>query len=85
LHALLSSETNWLRNVRDPIGYNYPLSTVPPPEKGPTKGELMESKSAPPLSQGRCIYCLTTEGDFGAKEHIIPESLGNREFILPQA
>jgi hypothetical protein len=35
------------------------------------------------VSQPRCIYCLTTEGDFGAKEHIIPESLGNKVYILP--
>lgn len=32
----------------------------------------------------RCIYCLTTSGDFTAEEHIFPEALGNDELILPK-
>jgi HNH endonuclease len=36
------------------------------------------------IPENRCIYCLTTKGDFGSEEHIIPESLGNKEFILPR-
>src|SRR5207249_3864987 len=31
----------------------------------------------------RCIYCLTTTGNFTSEEHIIPESLGNDELVLP--
>ncbi len=30
-----------------------------------------------------CIYCLTTTGKFTSEEHILPESLGNDEIILP--
>lgn len=31
----------------------------------------------------RCIYCLTTIGAFTSEEHIVPESLGNDELVLP--
>lgn len=31
-----------------------------------------------------CIYCLTTEGSFTSEEHVIPESLGNDELVLPK-
>jgi HNH endonuclease len=34
--------------------------------------------------QARCIYCLSTSGDFTAEEHVFPESLGNDELILPR-
>jgi hypothetical protein len=34
--------------------------------------------------QSRCIYCLSTSGDFTAEEHVFPESLGNDELILPR-
>jgi hypothetical protein len=32
----------------------------------------------------RCIYCLTAKGSFESIEHIFPESLGNKELILPK-
>ena len=33
----------------------------------------------------RCIYCLASEGDFSAEDHVIPESLGNDELVLREA
>jgi hypothetical protein len=30
----------------------------------------------------RCIYCGTSEGDFGPEEHVIPESLGGDELVI---
>ncbi len=30
-----------------------------------------------------CVFCLRTNADFTSVEHIIPESLGNDEWILP--
>lgn len=36
------------------------------------------------FSMARCIFCKTTEGPFGTREHILPESLGGEEWaILP--
>ncbi|HKQ06220.1 MAG TPA: HNH endonuclease [Blastocatellia bacterium] len=37
-----------------------------------------------PKGENRCIFCLTTSGDFSTEEHIFPESLGNDELILPK-
>lgn len=34
-------------------------------------------------SDRRCLFCLSTEGPFRSREHIVPESLGNTELILP--
>jgi hypothetical protein len=34
--------------------------------------------------ENRCIYCSDIEGSFTSEEHIIPESLGNDELILPK-
>jgi len=31
-----------------------------------------------------CIYCLKRSASFNSEEHIIPESLGNEELILPR-
>lgn len=31
----------------------------------------------------RCLFCLSEEGPFSSVEHIVPESLGNKELILP--
>ena len=31
----------------------------------------------------KCIYCLSTAGPFMSEEHIIPESMGNHDFVLP--
>jgi len=31
-----------------------------------------------------CLYCLSDEGPFEAREHIFPESLGNTSLILPE-
>jgi len=31
----------------------------------------------------RCIYCLRTDADFTSEEHVLPESLGNEDLILP--
>jgi|ERR1051326_237221 hypothetical protein len=31
-----------------------------------------------------CIYCLTTEGAFTSEEHIVAESLGNDDAVLPK-
>ena len=35
-------------------------------------------------NQPKCIYCMTTTGNFTSEEHIFPESLGNDELILPK-
>lgn len=32
----------------------------------------------------KCIYCLSTEGNFSSEEHVYPESLGNNELLLPK-
>jgi hypothetical protein len=34
--------------------------------------------------KNRCIYCLTTSGDFTTEEHIFPESMGNDKLVLPK-
>lgn len=39
----------------------------------------------PPSLDRRCIYCLTTEGDFSAEGHVIPESLGLDEMVMNEA
>ena len=31
-----------------------------------------------------CIYCLSTEGSFTSEEHVVPESLGNDDAVLPK-
>lgn len=33
----------------------------------------------------RCIYCLSTDGDFGHEEHVIPEAFGIDELVLNDA
>ncbi|MFQ5585689.1 MAG: HNH endonuclease [Thermodesulfobacteriota bacterium] len=40
---------------------------------------LKSSKTKEP----QCIYCKTKDGKFESEEHVYPESLGNREIILP--
>ncbi len=35
------------------------------------------------MEDGRCLFCLRSDGGFVAREHIIPESLGNTELVLP--
>jgi hypothetical protein len=35
-------------------------------------------------SLNKCIYCLTTEASFKSEEHILPESLGNDDAVLPK-
>ena len=32
----------------------------------------------------RCIYCLSDTGTFTSEEHIVPESLGNYDTVLPK-
>jgi hypothetical protein len=32
----------------------------------------------------RCIYCLSDAGPFTSEEHIVPESLGNYDTVLPK-
>jgi HNH endonuclease len=32
----------------------------------------------------RCIYCLNDDGAFTSEEHIVPESLGNYDTVLPK-
>lgn len=34
------------------------------------------------VEHGACIYCLTTEGDLSADEHVMPESLAGDELVL---
>lgn len=34
--------------------------------------------------RGTCLYCLSDEGPFDAREHIFPVSLGNTTLILPE-
>jgi hypothetical protein len=36
----------------------------------------------PPVA--RCIYCLSTEGPFRSEEHILPEAMGNHDYVLPR-
>jgi hypothetical protein len=36
------------------------------------------------ITTKRCIYCLSTTGTFSSEEHILPESLGNDELVLPK-
>jgi len=36
------------------------------------------------LLWGPCLFCKTTEGPFSAAEHVFPESLGNKVYILPK-
>ncbi len=43
------------------------------------RGQLGE----PTEPSNRCIFCLTTTGKFISEEHVIPESLGNPEWLLP--
>ena len=35
-------------------------------------------------SDKRCIYCLSDSGTFTSEEHIVPESLGNHDTVLPK-
>ena len=35
-------------------------------------------------SDNLCIYCLGTEGSFTSEEHVVPESLGNDDAVLPR-
>lgn len=35
------------------------------------------------LIQQQCLYCKSTSNEFTSPEHIVPESLGNKELILP--
>ncbi len=37
-----------------------------------------------PPRHGRCLFCLRADRPFRSCEHIIPESLGNTEFVLPR-
>lgn len=42
---------------------------------------------SPQLAKGihnKCIYCLSSKGNFSSEEHIYPESLGNNELLLPR-
>ena len=36
----------------------------------------------PDVAQNRCIYCLRTGGGFTSDEHIVPESLGNLDYLV---
>lgn len=36
------------------------------------------------ISSPKCIYCLTESGKFTSEEHIIPESIGQDELVLPK-
>lgn len=47
----------------------------------------IETNTAPSRASKRknkCIYCLSTEGKFNSREHIISESIGNTELILDE-
>jgi hypothetical protein len=46
------------------------------------KYQALYGDAAPKKNQ--CIYCLTTTANFTSEEHIIPESLGNDEWVLPK-
>lgn len=35
-------------------------------------------------TDNRCIYCLSDTGTFTSEEHIVPESLGNYDTVLPK-
>lgn len=36
-----------------------------------------------PSSRDRCIYCLREDVTFVSQEHVFPQSLGNRDIVLP--
>lgn len=44
--------------------------------------EAAERSAAEGRRRG-CLFCRSKRGDFRSKEHIFPESLGNREHVLP--
>lgn len=44
----------------------------------------LEDDAAAQKVENRCIYCLGTEGAFTSEEHVIPESLGNDDLVLPK-
>jgi hypothetical protein len=44
--------------------------------------ERSHTQRPEPPVDGRCIYCLRTDGDLGPEEHVIPESLGGDEIVL---
>lgn len=48
-------------------------------EKSETYKALVENSAK---VESRCVYCLTTSGDFSTEEHILPESLSNDEWVL---
>jgi hypothetical protein len=44
-------------------------------------GNLFQEEAA---TDKRCIYCLREAGPFTSEEHIVPESLGNYDTVLPK-
>ncbi|HST51837.1 MAG TPA: HNH endonuclease [Pyrinomonadaceae bacterium] len=45
------------------------------------EGSTIQAKT---IVENLCIYCLTTEGSFTSEEHVIAESLGNDDAVLPK-
>lgn len=45
---------------------------------------IAEKRTPEEATDNRCIYCLTTWGSFSSDEHIIAESLGNYDTVLPK-
>jgi hypothetical protein len=41
------------------------------------------ARTMQPSSESRCLYCLSSEGSFTAREHPIAESIGNHSVVLP--
>jgi len=46
-------------------------------------GHVKQVEQRPLGLAPQCIYCLSTEGEFSADEHVIPEMFGNDEVVLP--
>lgn len=47
------------------------------------RGAFGDNASELACAEYRCIYCLRSEADFTSEEHVLPESLGNEDLILP--
>ena len=50
-------------------------------ERSELYGNLFQEEAA---TDKRCIYCLSEAGPFTSEEHIVPESLGNYDTVLPK-
>ena len=73
----------WHMGENDPGAANggYATNTIPASDGGPGNGRIADFKM---LLSVRCIFCKTKSSACVSVEHIIPESLGNTQHILPR-